>query len=70
MLMLLNSKIMNNPNKLNKFTPNIADTLKNAIAQIDQIENKLLVLTDQITHLKNDIIRIDNNQEDIDFRLT
>ncbi|CAI2163668.1 12012_t:CDS:2 [Funneliformis geosporum] len=52
-----------------KKPPNTTDTFKFIQEKLDNIENKLTLIDDEIVSLKNSIIKHEQNQKDINFRL-
>ncbi|CAI2195722.1 1653_t:CDS:1, partial [Funneliformis geosporum] len=49
--------------------PNLINALKLIQERLDNIEKKLFTISDEIVSIKNDIIKHQQNKDDIEFRL-
>ncbi|CAG8578819.1 15997_t:CDS:2 [Funneliformis mosseae] len=64
------SPLKGNTNRNSNISSNTVDALHSLIARIDDIDNKLVLLSDKIISIKNEVLQQHHNQGDIDYRLS
>ncbi|CAG8554686.1 12909_t:CDS:2 [Funneliformis mosseae] len=64
------SPFKGNTNRNFNNSSNTVDAIHSLIARIDDIDNKLVFLSDEIISIKNKVLQQHHNQDDIDYHLS